>query len=317
VSRSIVLVTVIGIVASAPTRAQSLAPPTFRSGVDLVSLTVTVTDPKRQLVRDLKADDFAVLEDGVPQTVSFFGADNVPLDLALMIDCSASMDEKLPVVQRAAIGLVQSLRPGDRVEVISFRGDMGVTQMMTDDRASVVRAIESLRADGNTSLFTALYVTLRDLARAPRADLRRRAVVLLSDGEDTQSLVTFDDVLDLARRSGVSIYTVALSAPIDRLPNARGVTEGNFAMRALAEATGARSFFPSGPGDIHAVYDSIAAELSSQYSIGYLPHNAVGDGTWRRVAVRTDRAGVMARVRPGYFASTGSAALSALLTRQQ
>ncbi len=315
-SRSIVLVTVIGIVASVSTRAQSLAP-TFRSGVDLVSLTVTVTDTGKQLVRDLKADDFSVLEDGVPQTVTFFGADSVPLDLALMIDCSASMDEKLPVVQRAAIGLMRSLRAGDRAEVISFRDEMGVSQMMTDDRAGVVHAIESLHADGNTSLFTALYVTLRDLAQAPRSDLRRRAIVLLSDGDDTHSLVTFDDVLDLARRSGVSIYTVALRSPFDRLLNARGATEGAFAMRTLAEATGARSFFPSGLGDVHAVYDSIAAELASQYSIGYLPRNAVGDGAWRRVSVRADRPGVMARVRPGYFASPGFAALSALLRRQQ
>ena len=154
------------------------------------------------------------------------------------------------------------------------------------------------------------------MASAPPSDVRRRAVVLLSDGEDTHSLVSFDDVLDLARRSGVAIYTVALESSIDRLLSPRGVTEGRFAMRGLAEATGARAFFPAGLGDIRGVYDAIAAELRSQYSIGYLPRNAVGDGAWRRVAVQvTARPGSSARARPGYFASPGLAALAALLKR--
>ena len=311
-SRSLVLAAVIGIAATGTTHAQ------FRGGVDVVSLTVTVTDPYKQLVRDLKATDFSVLEDGVQQTVTFFGADDVPLDLAVLIDCSASMDEKLPDVQQAAIGLVRSLRAGDRAELISFRDAMVVTQSMTTDRNSVVRAIESLHADGNTSLYTALYVTLRELTHDTAADVRRKAIVLLSDGEDTRSLITFDEVLDLARRSGVSVYTVGLSSTADRMWNKRGFAEGSFAMRTLAEATGARAFFPSGLRDVHAVYDAIAAELSSQYSIGYLPRNAVGDGAWRRVAVQVmARPGSSARARPGYFASPGLAALAAMLKRTQ
>jgi len=329
VSRSFVLVAVIGIAASASTRAQSptsasfpavasFAPsaPTFRSGVDLVSLTVTVTDPTKQLVRNLTAADFSVLEDGVQQTVSFFGADDVPIDLALMIDCSASMDEKLHDVQTAAMGLVRSLRAADRAELISFRDTVGVSQAMTTDRDSVVRAINSLRADGNTSLYTALYVTLHAVASDTPADVRRKAIVLLSDGEDTRSLITFDEVLALARRSGVSIYTVGLSTTADRAWNRRGFAEGNFAMRSLAEATGARAFFPSGLREVHAVYDAIANELSSQYSLAYLPTHALGDGAWRRVAVElTARPGSSARSRPGYYASPGLAAPAAILKR--
>ena len=309
-SRWLVLVAVIGIAAGASPRAQ------FHGGVDLVSLTVTVTDPQKQLVRDLKAADFSVLEDGVRQTVSFFGAADVPLDLAVMIDCSASMDEKLPDVQRAAVGLVRSLRASDRAELISFRDTMGVRQAMTTDRESVVRAIETLRADGNTSLYTALYVTLRDLTRDTPSEVRRKAIVLLSDGEDTHSVISFDDVLDLARRSGVSIYTIGLTSTMDRILNRRGVAEGGFAMRTLAESTGARAFFPTGLQDVHGVYGAIAAELGAQYSIGYLPRNAVGDGAWRRVAVQVmARPNSSARSRPGYFASPGFAALAALLKR--
>jgi Ca-activated chloride channel family protein len=322
VSRSLVVV-VIAILASASPRAQSptvslsavatSAPsaPTFRSGVDLVSLTVTVTDPKQQLVRGLTASDFSVLEDGVRQKVTFFGADDVPIDLAVMIDCSASMDEKLLDVQSAASGLVRSLRAADRAELISFRDTMGVAQAMTGDHDGVVRAIESLRADGNTSLYTALYVTLRELASDTSASVRRRAIVLLSDGEDTRSLIGLDEVLDLARRSGVSIYTVALSSSAERTWKKRDFAEGNFAMRSLAEATGARAFFPSGLRDVHKVYDSIAAELGSQYSLGYLPTRAIGDGAWRHVAVQlTARGDVSARSRPGYYASPGLAAVA-------
>lgn len=330
-SRSLVLVAVMGIAAGVAPHAQaptlslmassavsSPDAPTFRGGVDLVSLTVTVTDPKRQLIRDLSASDFAVVEDGVTQTVRFFGADTVPLDLAVMIDCSASMVDKLPFVQHAAAGLVQSLRAGDRVEVISFRDAMDVAQRMTANHGDAVRAIQSLTAAGNTSLFTALYVTLRELGDARPTEVRRRAVVLLSDGEDTKSAVTYDTVMDLARRSGVSIYTVALNSRIDRIFDQQGVDEGNFTMRGLAESTGARSFFPSDLSDVRAVYDSIASELASQYSIGYLPTNAVGNGAWRRVAVRvTDRPGATARSRPGYYASTSVAALEAILRRGQ
>ena len=326
-SRSFVLVTIAGMACTVALQAQvptstglsaldsSATPtPTFRSGVDLVSLTVTVTDSRKQLVHDLTVADFAVLEDGVEQTLSFFGADTVPLDLAVMIDCSASMAEKLPAVQRAATGLVRSLRPGDRAELIEFSATMNLREAMTADGARVIRSIESLQAGGETSLYSSLYVTLRHLAQDRPTELRRRAVVLLSDGEDNKSLVGFDDVLDLARRSGVSVYTVALNSSMDRMLNIRAVGEAGYAMRALAEATGARAFFPGGVAGVRAVYDEIAAELSSQYAIGYLPRNAVGDGSWRHVAVQvTARPGAQARARPGYFASPGMTALSALL----
>jgi Ca-activated chloride channel homolog len=327
VSRSLALVSMIGIAATVALRAQmpgaapptavaSSAPaaPTFRGGVDLVALTVTVTDPRRQFIRDLKAADFAVLEDGVPQAVSFFGADEVPLDLAVVVDCSASMIEKLPAVQRAAIGLVQSLRTGDRAAVIEFRSSIQVQAPMTTDRAAVVHAIEGLHAEGDTGLYTAVYVTLREMGREKASDVRRQAIVLLSDGEDTNSLVPFDDVLDLAKRTGISVYTIGLTTLADRVLRRRTMAEGEYAMQTLADATGARAFFPEGENDVRAVYGAIAAELGSQYSIGYLPRVAIGDGRWRQVAVRvTDRPGASARARLGYFASPSLAALKALL----
>jgi len=287
---------------------------TFRGGVDLVSLTVTVTDRRRQLVRNLTAHDFAVMEDGVQQTVSFFGSEDVPLDVVIMMDCSASMDEKLPVVQRAAIGLVDSLGPNDRAELIEFRSAVTVREPMTRDRQAIMRGIKALRANGDTSLYTSLYLTLRDFAGVTQREVRRKAVVLLSDGQDTRSLVSFDDVLDLARRSGVSVYTVALNSAIDRIVDGRKVDEGSYSLKTLAEATGARAFFPAGIGDVRAIYVDIAAELGAQYALGYIPRHPIGDGSWRQVSVNlTDRPGARARARQGYFAWPSYGALTGLL----
>ncbi len=327
--RSIALVAIISVAGSLALHAQApvvLGPPTsfspapagitFHGGVDLVALTVTVTDPSQHFVRDLKAGDVAVLEDGVRQPVTFFATADVPLELALVIDTSTSMVEKLPIVRRAASGLVRSLKASDRAELVEFSDVVAVTRAMTADLASVVAGIATMKAEGNTGLYNALYVTLREFTRqTPGTEMRRKAIVLFSDGEDTSSVVSFDDVLDLAKRSGVAIYTIALGSPSDRSAIRRAaMTEADYDMRALAVQTGARSFFPTCLEDVRPIYDGIATELSSQYSIGYLPQRAARDGAWRQVVVQvTARPSAHARSRLGYYAATGAFALAALM----
>jgi Ca-activated chloride channel homolog len=289
----------------------AIAGPTFRTGVELVALTVTVTDVDRGLVSGLSADDFQVFEDGVQQPVTFFGMATVPLDLALLVDGSASMRNTLPLAREAAAGLLETLRPGDRASLVEFRNTVRVTQTQTAETASVVTALNAMTASGGTSLYNALYVTLRDFQLQARddGDIRRRAIVVLSDGEDTGSLIGFDEVLDLARRSGVTIYAVALKdqAQIARQRaqqnGRRFLSRADYAMRALAEETGARAFFPDAPTDLQSVYDSIAAELASQYALGYVSRNPVRNGAWRRLLVRIANATkIRPRTRAGYFA---------------
>lgn len=286
--------------------------PMFRSGVDVVALTVTVTDADRRFIGNLTAQDFQVFEDGVQQPVSFFGLADVPLDVALLVDGSASMQVTLPLLRDAAVGLLRTLRPQDRASLVEFRNTVRVTQALTSDIARVEEAVTRIAAAGGTSLHNALYVTLREFQAQARTEpaIRRRAIVVLSDGEDTGSLISFDEVLDLARRSGVTIYTVALKSDLQVLRDRaerrgrRYFSQADYSMRTLADQTGARAFFPDAPSDLKAVYDTVAAELAAQYALGYVSRNPVRNGAWRRLVVRVAAAvqGVRPRTRAGYFA---------------
>ena len=300
---------------TAPALVQTSAtPPTFQTRVDLVALTVTVTDTGNQYVRDLGLGDFTVFEDGVAQPVSFFGLSDVPLDLALLIDASASMQPQMAMVRQAASGLLRTLKPGDRAALVEFRDQIVLGQPMTDDLGRVASALESLSAHGGTSLYNALYVTLRDFQKgsAKQSTVRRRAIVVLSDGADTGSLISFDEVLDLARRAGVTVYTIGMqsSSPLVRSNARRFFSQTDFGLRTLAEETGARAFFPTTGTEVKHVYAAIASELASQYAIGYTSRNPHQDGAWRKVLVRIgSRPGVRSRTRTGYFAAGVLAAL--------
>jgi Ca-activated chloride channel family protein len=285
--------------------------PSFTSGIDLVALTVTVTDANRRYISNLDADDFQVFEDGVLQRVSFFGMSDVPRDVALLVDGSASMVQALPLARDAARGLLGTLRDGDRASLVEFRHAVRVTEPMTAELTRVAAGLERLTAAGGTALHNALYVTLKEFQTraAAEAEVRRRVIVVLSDGEDTGSLIGFEEVLDLARRAAVTIYTVGLKNEVQllrgksRRNGRRFFDQSDYALRRLADETGARAFFPEGVEDLPAVYDTIAAELSSQYALGYVSRNPVRNGAWRRLRVRVaEQPGVRSRTRLGYFA---------------
>jgi len=193
----------------------------FKSTAALVALSVTVQDKSAKYVAGLQSEDFAVYEDGVRQEVRFFEADAVPLDLMVLIDTSSSMRDRMGIVHDAAAGFVSTLRDGDRGAVLSFADTVSILQPLTSDRAALETAVRSTNANGSTSLNNAVYIALKQFGGGARAagSVRRQAIVVLSDGSDTSSLVSFDDVLALARRSGVSIYTVALQpVPDGRYP---------------------------------------------------------------------------------------------------
>ena len=291
----------------APAPAQ---PSVFRSGASLVALNVTVTDEAKKLVTGLRAEDFAVFEDGVQQRVQFFEASQVPIDLILLLDASSSMRDKMTIVQEAALGFMKTLRPGDRGAVVAFSDTVNVVQSLTDDRALLETAVRDTKAEGATALYNALYISLKEFGRQAQAggDVRRQAIAVLSDGEDTSSLVTFDDVLALARKTGVSIYTIRLQSEFVAARNAVDSTkklfsDSAYAMKTLAQDTGGQAFFPGMIGELKNVYGHIADELSAQYSLGYTPSNARRDGRFRRIVVRIlTNPALRPRARTGYTA---------------
>jgi Ca-activated chloride channel family protein len=294
------------IVGDRPTNGQT-APqdrPAFRGSVDVVTLNVTVTDGSRHFVTDLGRTDFVVLEDGRRQDLTFFQKTGLPLALALLIDTSASMEDSLPIAQEAAIGFVRELSPADVASVIDFDSRVQVGQDFTGDRSALEQAIRRTAAGGSTSLYNAVYIALKELRKTiadePMGDPRRRAIVVLSDGEDTSSLVGFDEVLDLAARSDTAIYAIGLFGR--EIPGVRRSQEAPFVLRRLAQQTGGRAFFPTDAKELAGIYSEIKAELSSQYALAYESSNTRRDGQFRRIAVRVERTGVVARARPGYYA---------------
>jgi Ca-activated chloride channel homolog len=278
--------------------------PAFRVGVDIVSLNVTVTDAASRYITDLEQPEFTIFEDGVKQDVSFFSRRQQPIALSLLLDSSASMEDKLPTLQSAAANFVRRLKSSDISQVIDFDSRVEVRQGFTGNQNELITAISQTAAGGSTSLHNAIYIALKELRKVRAVsedDVRRQALIVFSDGEDTSSLVSFDEVLDLAKRSETSIYTIALRG-IDT--QTKGFREAEYVMKTLAQETGGRAFFPSRIDDLAGVYSQIADELASQYTIGYTSKNARRDGAWRRIIVQVTRPSVTPRAKRGYYAPT-------------
>ncbi len=280
-------------------------PPSFRAGVEIVSLTVTVTDAAGRYVTGLADRDFEVYEDGVRQDVAYFNRTNLPIALSLLLDTSSSMEGRIGTAQEAAVGFARRIRPEDLGGLVDFDTRVQVAQPFTNDPARLEDAIRKTTAGGSTSLYNAIYIALKELKKVrarSEQELRRQAVVVVSDGEDTSSLVSYEEVLDLAKRSDTSIYTIALRDAEES--RTKGFNEAEFVLRDLAQQTGARSFFPERVDDLAGVYDRIAEELASQYALGYVSKNNKRDGAWRRIVVRIARPDAAARAKQGYFAPT-------------
>jgi len=267
-----------------------------------VSLNVTVIDGANRYLTDLEQSDFSVFEDGVKQDVIFFTRRPQPIAMSLLLDSSASMEAKLETLQVAATNFVRRLRPNDLAQVIDFDSRVSIRQAFTSSHADLETAIHQAVSGGSTSLHNAVYIALKELRKVKAVneeDVRRQALVVFSDGEDTSSLVSFEEVLDLAKRSETSIYTIALRGTDT---NTRGFREAEFVMRQLAQETGGRPFFPAKIEDLDGVYAQIADELASQYTLGYTSKNSRNDGAFRRVVVQVAKPSATPRTKRGYYA---------------
>jgi len=283
--------------------AQATLPPTFGTGIEIINLNLSVTDPADNYITDLDRPDFAVYEDGIRQDLSLFTHENLPISMVIMVDTSASMEEKVQVAQQAAIRFTKTLRPVDLAQIVQFNDRTTTLQPFTNDHGDLEAAILETETSGPTALHNALYIALKDLTKDKNpAQLRRRAVVLLSDGEDTASLVSDDQVMDLAKKSEINIYAISLrpNRPQDRTRQA--FSQAEYLLTSLARETGGRVYFPASLGELDAVYDRIAEELRTLYSVGYMSSNPRRDGKWRRIVVRIpQREGTSVRHKLGYY----------------
>jgi Ca-activated chloride channel family protein len=277
----------------------------FRGGTDVVMLNVTVQDAQGRLVSGLSADDFQVFEGSVLQTITNFSQELQPIALAILLDTSASMERRLATAQEAAVGFLQRLTPQDTAMIVDFDAQARIRQAFTNDRVALEGAIRGTRPGGPTALYNALYTAVSEL-RVDQAAIRdenpfrRQAIVVLSDGEDTASLIDDTAVLEALQRSEIVLYTIGLRG--EGRNDARGYERSEMILRRMAQQTGGRAWFVSRLEELRGVYAQIADELASQYTIGYVSKNPLRDGSWRAVQVRTRPGGLVARTRAGYFA---------------
>jgi len=267
-----------------------------------VALDVCVKNRDGGFVRALQPTDFLVLEDRIPQTLEFFEPDGqVPLSVVLLVDASTSMaGAKLTRAKQAATAFLGHLGGTDLVEVMAFNQLTDRRLALSPDRAAASRAIAELRAGGQTGLWEALIVALRDLQHAERRDAgeRRHVILVLSDGEDTSSRVVFDDALEEIRRSGALVYAISLRTNV----NDRALPPST-ALARLAHDTGGRAVVVHDLETLAPVYEEIAVELRHLYRIGYVPRATTVNGEWRRIAIQLTDRSLHVRTRAGYYAN--------------
>ena len=274
---------------------------TVRKQVDEVNVVFTVTDKHGHYVKDLKRDDFRVLDDKQPASEirSFRRETNLPLQVGLLVDASNSVRDRFKFEQESAIEFMnQTIRPRyDQAFVIGFDVTPEVTQDFTDSTEALSHGVRALRPGGGTAMYDALYFACRDkLKNAPQTVSLRRAIILLSDGEDNQSHVTREEAIEMAERSEVIVYTIST--------NVSGMKgKGDKVLERIAEATGGRAFFPFQIRDVADAFAEIQDELRSQYAISYKPTNFKSDGRYRSIEiVAQNHKNLHVRARRGYFA---------------
>jgi VWFA-related protein len=252
-----------------------------------VVLTLTVVDGNGTPVTGLTREDFRVYEDGKEQEIMEFAVEQRPLRIALLLDTSGSMRQELPQVQLAAAGFLEVLLPPDRAMVVDFDDQVMLLQDLTGAREDLKDALMSTFARGGTAMYDAIHATLRRLAKQDE----RKAVVLLSDGGDTASVLDKDRVLEATRTGDVLIYAIGLGGA-DRS-----------VLRSVAGESGGRAFFADKAEELAGIYQRIAEELRNQYVIAYSSSRPEYDGKWREVKVTYSGSGDhKVRTRPGYYA---------------
>jgi Ca-activated chloride channel family protein len=277
--------------------------PRIKVGTNEVNVVFTVTDKHGKRVTDLKQADFRFVDDSKPavEIRSFHAETNLPLQVGLLIDASSSVRDRFKFEQESAIEFLnQTVRLHyDHAFVVGFDATPEVTQDFTDDTEKLGRGVRELRPGGGTALYDALYYACRDkLLKEPQNGPTRRAIVLLSDGEDNQSHVTREEAIEMAQRAEAIVYVISTNTSGTKGP-------GDKVLERIADATGGRAFFPFQIRDVANAFAEIQEELRSQYAVSYKPADFKADGRYRTIEiVATDRRNFRVRARRGYYAPT-------------
>ena len=273
---------------------------TIRQRVNEVNVLFIATDRHGKFVRNLNQGDFTILDDNKPpqSIVDFRRETDLPLDLGLLVDTSGSVRSRFDFEQSSAVSfLQQTLRPNfDKAFVMGFSTHTQVTQDFTDNVQLLQAGVQRLHAGGGTALYDAVYHACREkLAKDRSGHPVRRAIIIVSDGEDNQSEVTRAQAIEMAERSDVIIYAISTD-------DSGLILRGDKVLQQLADATGGRAFFPYNTKDITHSFAAIEDELRSQYIVSYRPADFDADGRYRSIAISAVKKDLQVRARQGYYA---------------
>lgn len=289
------------LVAQQPNQANQNPDETISLDVTRVNFLFTVTDKKGRFVTNLTQDDFEVIESKKPQEILEFSAEsNLPLRLGVLIDTSNSIRDRFRFQQEAALEFLRNaVRTQDKAIVVSFDTAAELIADLTNDQALLEKAIQEMRPGGGTAFYDAIFYSCRDKMMVDQPMHKfRRAIVILSDGEDNQSQHTREQALEMAQKADTVIYTI--STNISKIPSG-----GDKVLQYLAEQTGGMYFAPFKASDLSQSFENIANELRSQYNILYRPNPIKTDGQFQRVQIRVkNRKDLVVRARKGYYAPT-------------
>jgi len=286
--------------AEAPSPAADDESVTIHRTVNEVNVVFTVTDKHGRYVKDLKKEDFKIIDDAKPaaEIRSFRAETDLPLELGLLIDASNSVRDRFKFEQEAAVEFLnQTIRRSyDRAFVIGFDVTPEVTQDFTDNTEALSIGVRMLRPGGGTALYDALYFACRDkLSRAQRNSPVRKSIILLSDGDDNQSHVTREEAIEMAQRAEVVVYTISTNL-------SGSGSHGDKVLERIAEATGGRAYIPFQLTEVANDFANIQEELRSQYAISYKPADFQPDGRYRTIQIIALEKGLHVRSRHGWFA---------------
>jgi VWFA-related protein len=275
---------------------------TYRVSVDLINVFCSVWDKETNaFVTTLSREDFAVYEDDQKQEIRNFSREmNVPLTLAMLMDTSQSVAPKLKFEQEAATNFFYSvLKDRDRAMLLQFDSGVSLIQDFTSDPNKMAKQIKTLRAAGGTAMYDAIYLACDEkLIR----ELGRKAIVILSDGEDFTSKTTFEQALEMALKAEATIFSISVNR--GGFFGVGNTKNGDRIMKQLSEETGGRAFFPFKIEELEDAFRQISTELRSQYNLGYLSTNTQRDGSYRKVEIKVAEKGLKLNYRKGYYAPT-------------
>src|SRR6516225_10187625 len=274
--------------------------PVIRKQVDEVNVVFTVTDKRGKFVNDLTKSDFQVVDDNKPaqQIRSFRAETNLPLRVGLLIDASNSIRDRFKFEQESAIEFLnQIIHQQDQAFVLGFDTTPEVTQNFTNNTEALAKGVRKLRPGGGTAMYDAIYYACRDeiMAKDKSNIETRRAMILLSDGDDNQSRVSREEAVEMAQKAEVIIYTISTNTSGQKL-------KGDKVLEHFAEQTGGRAFFPFKIQDVSDAFSQIQDELRSQYAISYKPAELQSNGRYHSIQILADNKKYKVRARKGYYA---------------